>query len=387
VKKNIIRYGNVTDDVCPNCGRCCDFEFIADYKCRKVFFFSLGDRDQKYFLKCRNCGKYTETGGLKAQQIIDRNFSGIESRRKRKRLLGNLMVFIIMAAAALGATALIMSDGTIRYKNMIVGKPDGYYEIYGRNGDFLAAVTKRGDTRFDVYVKRETVYAEDYSDIDEDLFFEYYFSDQGNGLKYIEEDAAVLRDKMGVTLRYYFYDPEEDDIFYYFGVDDLDSILYSENRGVYPMTFYADTNKRYTKVYERNDKYETVLMFSDALETIDVYTWDGGRVVLYESYYAPEGQDMGPEIQTISIDSRIGEIFDALLESGMEPAYSAQFSYYEGTNVVESVFIRSIDPETGIKVNNSIDYIVEEKDGCYIVAPDIDKFGEKMVRGAGPESA
>lgn len=384
MREDIIEYGEVTDDICPNCGRSYDFSFSADYNYRKIFFFALGDRDQKYFLKCRDCGIYTEVSGLKAQQIIDRNFSEAESRRKRRRLLGNLRTFIIIAAIALGIVALIMNDGTIKYKNLIAGKPDGYYEIYDRDGKILAAVTKKGEPRFDVYVKRETVDADDYSNLTNDFYFEYYYSDQDNGLKYIEENAAVLRDKLGVTVRYYYYDSKKDDIFYYYGVDDLGRITYSENRGVYSMTYYSDTNEYYTKVYERNDKYEAVLLFSDTLKRIDIYTWDGGRNTLYESYSIPEGKDINPEIQKISKDYHLSEILDALQKSGMEPVYFEQFSYYKDTKVIGNIFIRSIDPVTGIKVSNKADYIVEEKGGCYIVTPDVARFGEKMAGGVDP---
>ncbi len=382
MREELIEYGEVSGELCANCRNCSDYELSLDYNYTKILFVSFFERKRRYFLRCKNCRVYSQIAAPKAQYLIDSKFSEFESRRKRKRLLGNFFAFIIMSAAALGIAALIMSDGTIRYKNLIANKPDGYYEIYDKDGYFLAAITKEGEPRFDVYVKRETLDADDYSNLSDDLYFEYYYSDQEDGLKYIEENAAVLRDKLGVTVRYFYYDPEEDDIFYYFGVDDLDRISYSGNRGVYLMTFYSDTNEHYTKVYERNDKYETVLLFGDTLERLDVYTWGDGRVALYESYYAAEGEDMSPQLQTIGKDSRIDDILAVLKNSGIQPAYSGAYTYYKDSGVVESVFIRSTDPTTGMQARNTVEYMVEEKDGCYIVAPDADKPGERVVLAA-----
>lgn len=384
MENNIINYGEVSDELCPNCRQCSDYELSYDYNYSKFLFISFRERNRKYYLRCKNCRVYSEIDRPKAQYMIDSKFSEIESRRKRTLRFKNAVAVLVICAVISAVLYGALSDPDMYYKSLVADKPNGYYEVYDKNGKIWAQVTKDGIVRYDLLVKRETVDADDYSNLSEDLYFYYFYREQEGGLEYIEETAAVLCDKLGVTLRYYFYDPEEEDIFYYFGVDDIDRITYSGSRGIYDMTYYAETNEHYTKVYEKNDDCETVLMFGEtALERIDVYTWDGGRVAMYESYYAPEGEDMSPELKKIDKHCRIEDILAALKESGIKPAYSETYTYYKDTGVTESVYIRSTDAGTGINVSNNIKYIVEEKGGFYIVAPDVEKFGEKMAAGTG----
>lgn len=221
--------------------------------------------------------------------------------------------------------------------------------------------------------------AEEYIDIDVDFYFEHYYFDKEDGLEYREDCAAAMTDRLGVGVRYYYYDAQEDDILYYFGVDDIGDIIYTQDRAVYPMTYYSDEEEKYTKVYAKSEAYEIVLLFGAALESIKIFTLEGGKVLKYEYYDASGGN--ADDLKHISESSSIDEVVTALRDSGIEAVFSEDYLYYKDTMVTESVFITSRDPGIGTAVTKQVDFTVEEKDGYYIVSSAAREYarGEKVA--------
>lgn len=88
---NIIKYGEVTHGVCPDCTKCCDYHLSADYGYKRIFFLTLHGRKQKYYLICKNCGAYTHISEFEARPLIERNFEDFERKRKRSMRYKNAL--------------------------------------------------------------------------------------------------------------------------------------------------------------------------------------------------------------------------------------------------------------------------------------------------------
>lgn len=380
MRGNIIEYGEAEGRECPSCGKCTGYRLSVDYNYTKFLTLTLFERRHKYFLKCKGCGIYTQISDAEAGSLIERNFEGFERKRKRSILTINILSILLAAATMLGAVWLIINTGDGRFKNLVADQSDGYYEIYDSTGEIWAAISKQGSARYSLLVKRETILAEDYDDVEEDIIFEHYYFEQENGLKYIRDNAAAMADRFGVGIRYYFYDPDEDDIFYYFGVDDMGEIEYSQYRVIYPMTLYSDTAEEYTKVCAISERYKAVLLLGSSLEWVKLITLDGGRETKYEYFDFSAGNS---GFESITEATGADAIAKLLRDRGIEPSYSEDYLYYRDTNVREGVFITALDPGTGKKITKQLNYAVEEKGAYYIVRPDADIYlpGEKVAIG------
>ncbi len=400
MREDLIRYGEVSDELCANCGGCSDYELFLKYNYTKFLFVSLFERNRKYFLRCKNCRAYSQIAQPKAKYMIDAKFCEFERKRKRKLRIKNAISLLLIGAAVFGVAAGLLYDPDMAYKKLVEDKPDGYYEIYDKEGKLWVRITKSGSARYDLLVKREK-YTEERAAAEAGMYYEDYYSEQNGDLKYIEDNASILLDKNGVYIRYYFYDTEEKDIFYSFGVDDLRRIAYTEDRALYPVTYYSDENEYYWKVYEKDEGREMILLFKDTkgtkgnafanvlnmggpdcsgdrLQTAEIYTLDNGIKVKYEYYDFTGTENLSPVLAALNRQSTLGEAVLALGQSGAPPLYNEGYEYYKDTKVIKSA-VTVYQDAAGLKVTDYVYYDIEEKGGYYIVTEKKNKLPESTV--------
>lgn len=365
-------YGTFTGETCPYCKKSDTYLFTKKTENRAFLFFTLGTKSKKYYKRCTNCGDSHEVDRIEASSIIDHNFYQKDKKEKIKNTLQALIPYVVLVAIVLGVVAIERSSNEHAIKRALANEPDGIYYVYNEDSNYIATVSIADSVlTYDMFAKYDYIDADDYDNVLEDQVEISYYNEIDGKLKMCTEtDSCVVIDRRNVYLQHCFYDPEQDEQFYYWGVKNLDDITYiDENNAIYPYEYYDENNEaiQYKMHYKKTPQYWIELYFVQdenmqyVFSFLDVYYTDNDYVVGYAGYDCSTSDVISDLVSQSSLD----DIVTTLEENNIIPAVSYDYTLFSDTHIIESWQCEQYD---GIKtITSSASNSIKKIGKYYIV--------------------
>jgi hypothetical protein len=302
-------------------------------------------------------------------------------KSKSKLMIGNLLRYIVLAiAVAVVAFAIFSPDDDLavsgqdsdalsigQIKKMV--KEDGDYLVFDEQGRVVADLTVKDGAKRAIYFYEYYPYTEGITNGHDYTAVYYYYERDKNEMAYVEDTAMVICDDNFVGLRYHWYESYEDQLYWDYGIDDLNTIDYQADRIIYPMQQHIsdDDVEYYSKVRVEKGNNHAVMTFyhgtnnkdQNVLTLVDISKKDPAAHSEERLQYYIE-MDLTP-------DATIDEILEYIKANDIQYDTRDYKVYYKGINDVMSHRVYEW-VENGNKRSTEIDYEVTQHDNGYYVA-------------------
>lgn len=285
--------------------------------------------------------------------------------------MNRIAIVIIVISLALIPFSIFINKslGNDNYKSLVDPSKSDYFNIYDSDYNFKASVQCTNNiTRYDVLVEESPYTEEGTKSYGKFKSYDYYYENEYNQLTYQEDDASVIVDDFGVPVRYYWYDSTDGSLYWYAGVEDLDSIEYSKDQGIYHLINMDDEDnpEYYVKKYQKNKYYEVITTFyigynrySDMeLYQIEITHLNKDNQLVSTTYTT--------DIKGIELESTIDEINNFFKTNDMIPDHEEIYTYYPDTWIPTKIDTYSLNTDTGEIKHDEKSFGVYEKNGYFV---------------------
>ena len=378
VKEKVI--GIFRGSACDACGESFEYRLIIRRTYFTLFFIPILCYRSEYFLKCTNCPGKKTISKEEAYEIMDRYFP----EGKSKLFVGRIARITLFVALAAIAVILIADNDDGNDTNAVSEEnqevlnieeikdmltDDGSYAVYNTEGKILADITVTdGVKRVNLYYEYNP-YTENVPEEHDFESMQYFYERNKGEIVYIEDPAMVIYDEDLVGVRYCYYDTYDEEVYWYYGVEDFNDIEYKEDRTVYPMTQFIgnDDVEYYSKICVWDEGSSAVMTFyqgtneknQSELVRLDLIVVDANNNSEdWMKYY--QSLDLSPE-------STFSDVLDLIENSGIQYDERDYKEYYLlNDGVISYREIEWLDNKGYYK--DIYDYLVELREDGYFVA-------------------
>ncbi len=351
-----------------------------------LFFIPLICYRTVYYKQCLACGAKTQLSKNEAHDIMDLYLPWSKSKMQ----IGNVVRYVVLAivAAVIALMIFLPEDeeavGGTQPKDTLgvdgikalVNGDDGFYRVYNKEGDWVADIDiEDGKKKAHRFVEYYTY--EDHEVPAGHTFTEihYFYERAKSELAYVEDQAVVIMDDEDMSVRYFWLDTYEDELYWDYGVEDFSTIEYGTDEDTYVYESYmeGDEAEYYTQVCKKNEKYDVILLFYNGKNRLDqkglshlkVIEYDGrDKPAVQESYY-PYNMPFKPNFS-------IEKIMQFLEENQVQAEKTYTYTYFEDTPIIERLDYEEWDYASEGLIKETYRYSIEKLDNGYYVRQDIE---------------
>ncbi len=358
---------------CEVCSECVEYGLIIRRTYFTLFFIPILCYRTEYYKKCACCPAKKQLTKEEAKEILDRQLP----EGKSKLLVGRIIRLAVLVIVAGIFAALVLIDnsgddlendtlGIDAIKAMI--QEDGEYLVYSPDGEIVADITVSENGKKANYYYEYYPITEDVPDGHNYECIYYYYEKAKNELEIVEDPAMIISDENFIGIKYHYYDTYDDEIYWYYGVEDFSDIKYEQNKVTYPMKqFIGDDNvEYYSKIRVGGNANHAILTFYHGKNAKDQNTLVRLDIILMDS--AVNSEDWMIYYQTLDLapDSTLPEILEYIEKNNIEYDERKYYEYYQDTyGVIRNRILEGT--YNGVYYNEMQEYLITQQENGYYV--------------------
>ena len=385
IKEKEINMGSFSSSACSTCKEGGPYHLIKKTRYLVAFFISLIPVGSSYRYVCGQCENEEEIDTKAGQKEAKKVFRKRRLLLAFKDILKTAVFFGVIASAIILPLALIKApvpDPQV-FKDLV--SEDGLYNIADKDGSILATVQVVDGQKTLTFYDRVSVLIGEPGADGTFLMHEYYHetedasSENGVSLQRDMDEPGFLEDRYHVPVRMYYYNAATGSLGYATGIENLSSIVYTPDQVTYTYSYYtSDTDKEtYVDVLYLDNGMRLKATFTpsvpgeapDQFFSLSIEYFDHDRISKMAAYYFEETDMDAEKSDNISMNSTADDILNFIAQAAPDPALTAEFTYYENTNVLTSSLV-SGPGESSDSDSIFQSYTVTEKSGYYIQQAD-----------------